>query len=113
MDNQPIKQEISEYFYMLFQPQRHMPTQFITRADIHQFLKIGIAKETNTTPDRIDINTHLAAYRLNPFMTVTLAVNLGDWLNATVEPSIFWEFANIADLTTWLLDDYLPDGDYN
>ena len=86
-----------------------MTTNPISEANIHEFLKARIATETHTTPDRIDIHTPLTTYRLDSVVTVTLAVDLEEWLNASFDPSIFWEFATIADLSAWLVNDYLPN----
>lgn len=85
-----------------------MITDSITETSIHNFLKTRIAAETQTTPDQINIHTPLTSYRLDSVIMVTLAVDLEEWLHCPIDPSAFWEFATIADLSAWLINDYLP-----
>ena len=86
-----------------------MTTDQITETSIQDFLKTRVAAETETTPDQINIHTPLTRYRLDSVVTVTLAVDLEEWLNCPIDPSVFWEFSTIADLSTWLVTDYLPN----
>lgn len=86
-----------------------MTTDQITEADVQAFLKTRVAAETEISPDQISINAPLSNYRLDSVVTVTLAVDLEEWLNCPIDPSVFWEFSTIAELATWLVTDYLPN----
>ncbi len=86
-----------------------MTTAPITEASIHDFLKTRVAAEISSTPDQIDIHQPLTQYRLDSVVIVTLAVDLEEWLNCPIDPSVFWEFSTIAELSTWLIIDYLPN----
>ncbi len=85
-----------------------MNTELATTAHIHTFLKTRIAAELQTTPDQIDSEVSFASHRLDSVIMVTLAVDLEDWLQKPIDPSVFWEFPSIAALANWLTDEYLP-----
>lgn len=85
-----------------------MTTAKIDEKSIQDYLKQDIARELKTTPEQIDIHQPFSSYRLDSVVVVTLAVDLEERLGCALDPSIFWEFDTIADLSAWLVKDYLP-----
>lgn len=85
-----------------------MITTKIDEITIHEWLKQAIANELKTTPESIDIHQPFSSYRLDSVVVVTLAVDMEEWLGCSIDPSVFWEFDTIADLSAWLVNDYLP-----
>lgn len=83
----------------------------ITNTDeesIQNWLQQAVAQELKTTPEQIDIHRSFSSYRLDSVVVVTLAVDLEEHLGCALDPSIFWEFDTIADMSAWLVIDYLP-----
>lgn len=85
-----------------------MPVSFPTSLSIQNWLIQRIATELKIAPERIDVNQPFASLRLDSVFVVTLAVDLETWLSTAIDPSIFWEMPDIASLSDWLVDDYLP-----
>lgn len=85
-----------------------MITTKVDETTIQEWLKQAIANELKTTPERIDSHQPFSSYRLDSVVTVTLAVDMEEWLGCPLDPSVFWEFETIADLASWLVNDYLP-----
>ncbi len=80
----------------------------INKKSIQSWLRQAVALQLNTPPEQVDIHNPFASYRLDSVVVVTLAVDLETQLSCELDPSIFWEFDTIAELSTWLVDDYLP-----
>ena len=80
----------------------------VNETTIQEWLKQAIAQELKTTAERIDIQQPFSSYRLDSVVVVTLAVDMEEWLGCPLDPSVFWEFDTIADLSAWLVNDYLP-----
>ncbi|RRA97701.1 acyl carrier protein [Larkinella rosea] len=85
-----------------------MPDFYPSSTAIQNWLTQRIATELKITPDRIDVNQPFASLRLDSVFVVTLAVDLETWLGTAIDPSIFWEMPDIASLSDWLVDEYLP-----
>lgn len=85
-----------------------MTTTNIDEESIQNWLQQAVAQELKSTPEQIDIHQPFSSYRLDSVVIVTLAVDLEEHLGCTLDPSIFWEFDTIADMSAWLVNDYLP-----
>ncbi|GAB3906892.1 hypothetical protein GCM10028803_40000 [Larkinella knui] len=85
-----------------------MPLNPITATAIQSWLTQRIATELKISPERIDVHQPFASLRLDSVFVVTLAVDLEEWLGTAIDPSIFWEMPDIASLSDWLVDAYLP-----
>lgn len=80
----------------------------IDQKDIQSWLQQAVAQELKVTPEHIDIHQPFSSYSLDSVVVVSLAVDLEERLGCALDPSIFWEFDTIADLSAWLVNDYLP-----
>lgn len=85
-----------------------MTTANIDKKAIQDWLQQAVAQELKTPPEQIDIHQPFSSYRLDSVVVVTLAVDLETYLGCTLDPSIFWEFDTIADMSAWLVNEYLP-----
>ncbi|WP_164851395.1 acyl carrier protein [Larkinella soli] len=75
---------------------------------MEEWLVQQLAKELRVEASAIDPHRAITSYRLDSVVVVTLAVDLEEWLGVAIDPSIFWEFQTIADISHWLVNDYLP-----
>ncbi|GAB3313336.1 hypothetical protein GCM10027299_00250 [Larkinella ripae] len=80
----------------------------LTPTTIQDWLTKRIASELKINPDQIDVHQPFASLRLDSVFVVTLAVDLEEWLGTAIDPSVFWEIPDIASLSDWLINDYLP-----
>jgi len=85
-----------------------MTTTNIDEKGIQNWLQQAVAQELKSTPEQIDVHQPFSSYRLDSVVVVTLAVDLEEHLGCALDPSIFWEFDTIADMSAWLVNDYLP-----
>lgn len=85
-----------------------MTTTNIDKKAIQDWLQQAVAQELNMPPEQINIYQPFSSYRLDSVVVVTLAVDLEEHLGCALDPSIFWEFDTIADMSAWLVNDYLP-----
>lgn len=78
-----------------------------TKQEIVSWLQTQIAAETKTEPARIATNVPFTDYGLDSIIIVTLVTNLEEWLNTSLDPTIFWEFPSIEALADWLVNEHL------
>lgn len=74
-----------------------------TKEEIQQWLQKKIADVTQTNPDLIQTNQPFTNFGLDSIVIVTLVTDLEDWLQLSLDPTIFWEFPSIEVLTDWLM----------
>ena len=72
--------------------------------EITSWLQEKIAGEMKCDPDEIGTDTEFAALGLDSLLGVSLADELGQALGIELDPTIFWEFPTIAELTDWLVN---------
>lgn len=78
-----------------------------TRDEIQSWLRERIATEGNIKPEDISLDTPFPNYGLDSIVIVTLVDDLEDYLGASLDPTIFWEYPTIKALTDWFLsEDY-------
>jgi acyl carrier protein len=86
-----------------------MPVNQLTSLAIQDWLTQRIATELKIVPATDRYSTSLLPpLRLDSVFVVTLAVDLEEWLGTAIDPSIFWEMPDIATISDWLVNDYLP-----
>lgn len=85
-----------------------MHTDQLSAPQIQHWLTQRIATELKINPEQIDVHQPFASLRLDSVFVVTLAIDLETWLGTAIDPSVFWEIPDIASLSEWLVNDYLP-----
>ncbi len=78
-----------------------------TKEEIQRWLQKKIADVTQTNSDLIQANLPFTNFGLDSIVIVTLVTDLEDWLNLSLDPTIFWEFPSIEVLTDWLMTEQL------
>ncbi|MEV0569339.1 acyl carrier protein [Dactylosporangium sp. NPDC050588] len=70
-----------------------------TAGGIRTWLVGRVAHYLDETPDAIDPHASLAGYGLDSVYAFALSGEIEDTLRVTVEPTLIWDVASIADLT--------------
>lgn len=78
-----------------------------TKEEIAGWLLEKIAKETKLEPSFIAADTPFDRFGLDSIVIVTLVDDLEQWLNVSLDPTIFWEYPSIEEVSTWLLEEKL------
>ncbi len=78
-----------------------------TREEIETWLKGRIAKEIKTKPQSVPVNVLFTNFGLDSIVIVTLVTDLEDWLDVSLDPTIFWEYPSIEALGEWLITEKL------
>jgi acyl carrier protein len=69
--------------------------------------KIGFGKESPKKSSwlaaAIALDVPFTNYGLDSILLVTLVDELEEWLGASLDPTIFWEYPTVEILTDWLL----------
>lgn len=74
-----------------------------TAGEIRGWLRAKVASETGMRLDDISIGTPFNSLGLDSIVIVTLAADLEDWLETSLDPTIFWEYPTIESLSDWLV----------
>lgn len=77
-------------------------TSILTEESIQDWLINRLSELAQLDPDEIDITDSFAQYGLDSSVTVSLTVELGNWLGCELEPTVFWEYPNIEILSKFL-----------
>ena len=80
----------------------------MTFETISEWLQESIAKELNEKPESISLTKSFPSFGLDSVIIVTLSVDLENWLGVELDPTIFYEFSSIEEITNWLIADFLP-----
>lgn len=75
-----------------------------TTEEIQSWLRERIAEEIKTAPEAVSLDVPFANYGLDSIVIVTLVGDLEDWLDASLDPTIFWEYPTIEILSRWLAE---------
>lgn len=79
-----------------------------TSEEIEGWLCERVAAVIKIKAENVSSSVTFAAYGLDSLAIVTLAGDLEEWLGAPLDPTVFWEYPTIKDLTVWLLsEDFL------
>jgi acyl carrier protein len=76
-----------------------------TSEEIQTWLRERIAKEIKIKPETVSLHATFAGCGIDSLVIVTLVNDLEEWLNVSLDPTIFWEYPTIKDLTDWLLSE--------
>ena len=85
-----------------------MNNENITFETISQWLQKSIGDILNETPESISIQKSFPSFGLDSVVIVTLSVDLENWLGIELDPTIFYEFSSIEEISNWLINDFLP-----
>jgi acyl carrier protein len=80
----------------------------LTFETISQWLQKSIANVLNEKPEAISITKSFPSFGLDSVVIVTLAVDLENYLGIELDPTVFYEFSSIDEITNWLITDFLP-----
>ncbi len=80
-----------------------------TSAEIQKWLRERIASEIKTEPEAVSARIPFANYGLDSIVIVTLATDLEDWLDISLDPTIFWEYPTVDALSEWLVETNFPN----
>ncbi len=72
--------------------------------EIQSWLRERIADEIKTEPEAVSVHIPFTNYGLDSIVIVTLATDLEDWLNVSLDPTVFWEYPTIETLSRWLAE---------
>ena len=73
-----------------------------TPEEIQHWLRERIAGEIRTAPEAVSFDIPFANYGLDSIVIVTLVGDLEDWLDVSLDPTVFWEYPTIKILSEWL-----------
>lgn len=73
-----------------------------TRADVEEYLKLGLAKALNLSPDQVDPKKAFTAFGLDSIKAFALTGDLAEWLDHDLPATLFWDHPNIEALTTYV-----------
>lgn len=80
----------------------------ITEDSIQNWLINRLAAVVQIDPEKIDIDEPFSVYGLESSVSMSLTGELADWLNCDLEPTLFWEYPNIEDMTQYLFQKTRP-----
>lgn len=79
------------------------------REEIEKWLQERIAAEIKVAPEAVSVNVPFANYGLESIVFVTLVSDLEDWLELSLDPTIFWEYPTIKLLSEWIVREDFSD----
>ncbi len=80
-----------------------------SREEIQTWLREKIAKEIKTAPEAVPVDVPFTNFGLDSIVIVTLVVDMEEWLETSLDPTIFWEHPTIELLTEWLITEKLTN----
>ena len=75
--------------------------------EIVSWLQQQIAGEIKAEPASIATDVPFTDFGMDSIIVVTMVTNLEEWLNTSLDPTIFWEFPSIEALSDWLVNEHL------
>jgi acyl carrier protein len=73
------------------------------------WLRAQIAREIKSAPEMVPTTVPFTDFGLDSMIVVTLVGDLEDWLQTSLDPTIFWEFPSIEILSGWLVNEHLKE----
>ncbi|WP_446717954.1 phosphopantetheine-binding protein [Crocosphaera sp. Alani8] len=83
----------------------------ITEENIANLLLTKLTGVLGLEEDELDMETSFSEYGLDSSVALTLTGELGEWLGMELEPTLFWEYTNIDELTEYLWEEWENDED--
>lgn len=79
----------------------------MNKENIALWLKEQIGKESNTVPNQIKSTDSIARFGIDSVVLVTIAVDLEAFVGKEIDPTIFYEFDTIEELSTYITEEIL------
>ena len=79
----------------------------MNKEHITHWLKEQISRESETPLDQINSTDSIARFRIDSVVLVTIAVDLEAFVGREIDPTIFYEFDTIAELSTYIVAEIL------
>lgn len=76
----------------------------LTEATIVDWLILHLSEALNIDADEIETEEPFSSYGVDSSVLLMLTGDLADWLARPLEPTLFWEYPNIATLTAYLME---------
>lgn len=73
-----------------------------TRATIAHWLSDYVARLSRQDVASVDIERPFSHYDLDSIATVEMTADIEDWLGIRLEPTLIWDYPNIARLAAYL-----------
>lgn len=70
----------------------------VPRANIERWLADYVAKAARINPAAVDAERPFSHYDLDSVATVEMTADIEDWLGVQLEPTVIWDYPNIAAL---------------
>ncbi|WP_082152153.1 AMP-binding protein [Crocosphaera watsonii] len=83
----------------------------ITEDNIINWLLTKLTGILGLEEDELEIETSFSEYGLDSSVALTLTGELGELLEMELEPTLFWEYTNIDELTEYLWEEWENDQD--
>jgi acyl carrier protein len=74
----------------------------VNKETITTWLLTKLAGVLGIEIDELETDTPFSHYGLDSSVALSLTGELGEWINLELEPTLFWEYTNIAELTEYL-----------
>ena len=79
----------------------------MNQENIIRWLKEQISRESETPLDQIKSTDSIARFRIDSVVLVTIAVDLEAFVGREIDPTIFYEFDTIEELSTYIVAEIL------
>ena len=79
----------------------------MNKENITFWLKEQIGKESEVAPEYIKSTDSIAHFGIDSVVLVTIAVDLEAYVGKEIDPTIFYEFDTIDELSTYIVEEIL------
>ena len=79
----------------------------MNQENIIRWLKEQMARESETPLDQIKSTDSIARFGIDSVVLVTIAVDLEAFVGREIDPTIFYEFDTIEELSTYIVAEIL------
>ena len=80
------------------------PQQSRSADEIQDWIVQQLCDNLQMTPDQIDIGAPLESYAMDSAMAIGLTGDLEDWLGKRVEPTVFYDYPTIEEVSEHLAE---------
>lgn len=79
----------------------------MNKESITFWLKEQFGRESNLPSNQIKSSDSIASFGIDSVVLVTIAVDLEEFLGKEIEPTIFYEFDTIEELSIYIIEEIL------
>lgn len=79
----------------------------MNKENIIVWLKEQMSRESEVSPDQIKSTDSIARFGIDSVVLVTIAVDLEAYIGREIDPTIFYEFDTIEELSTYIVEEIL------